>query len=406
MEDRIAFAAIAVVAIVGIVVGAIGISIINVPTEPVDIHYGGQYYPGEFLLQGHTEFWDTYGLKIQHTLFSSGTENNEALLSGKIDINCGSDTKTIALFNAAEEGGSIEPLIIGTIQRGNRYSTVIPVDSEDTWLDLTKAKGKKVGYRTGTGADTIMRRYFATDPDNSNLSFDDFDWQSMNVEDMPAALEANQIDAFTAWEPTPAIAVDQGIGKLLRSYGDVALVPVSMHTTKSFAYDNPALIVAFLAAHLDKMEMIQNQKSKAAEYAAAAASKFGSEVTSSAFEDLYERIDYSIDFNTSIIDDILDTADFLANTIDPPLISTIPTLEYDRRFIEAALDLQDDFPTASGINDELSFSCKANVIDLAIEVAADHGLISPNHWLFEHFLKSILQRFRDLLLDMIIIIEI
>ena len=34
---------------------------------------------------------------------------------------------------------------------------------------------------------------------------------------MPAALQAGQIDAFTAWEPTPAIAIDQGIGKILRS---------------------------------------------------------------------------------------------------------------------------------------------------------------------------------------------
>ncbi|MCD6445327.1 hypothetical protein J7L49_00880, partial [Candidatus Bathyarchaeota archaeon] len=64
--------------------------------ETVDIRYGGQYYPGEFLLLGKPDLWSKYNITVKHILFSSGAESNEALIAGKIDINCGADTKTIA----------------------------------------------------------------------------------------------------------------------------------------------------------------------------------------------------------------------------------------------------------------------------------------------------------------------
>ena len=245
MEQRTIIGAVIVGAIVVVAVGIVGLTMFAPPPrEPGQIRYGGQYYPGEFLLKGYPDFWDKYNLNVTHTLFPSGAENNEALLSGTVDVNCGSDTKTISLFNAAAEGGNIEPVIIGTLQRGDRYSTVIPADSTiESWTEL---KGERIGYRAGTGADTIMRRFFADDPDGLDLSFNDFDWQSMDVADMATALQGDQIAAFTAWEPTPAIAVDRGIGKLLRSYGDVALVPVSLHTTKSFAEENPDLPYSLL----------------------------------------------------------------------------------------------------------------------------------------------------------------
>ena len=122
--------------------------------ETVDIRYGGQYYPGEFLLLGMPELWEKYGIRVQHILFSSGAEGNEALISGKVDINCGADSKTIALFNAIPD----QALIIGTLQRGDRYATVVRADSNITsWYDLLKIIGKKVATRIGTGAEGVIR---------------------------------------------------------------------------------------------------------------------------------------------------------------------------------------------------------------------------------------------------------
>jgi len=300
------------------------------PTESIVLRYGGQYYPGEFLLKGYPELWEEFGLNVEHILFSSGAENNEALISGRIDINCGADSKTIALFNAMPG----EVIIIGTIQRGDRYATVVRADSNYTsWDDLI---GKRVATRFGTGAEGVLRKFYARTYSpklGRNYQWEDFEYVNLKVEDMIAALQAGQIEAFTAWEPTPAIAEAMGVGRILRTYGDIALVPVSIHTTKEFAYSHRDLIVRFLAAHLKKYELIKNDPHKAAELAAAAAKEMGIDVSPQAFEIVFRRINFSIDFDESVINAIYETAEFL---YDQGKIDKIPQLEYDKSFLEEA----------------------------------------------------------------------
>ena len=327
------------VAILAVVIIAVaGIAswwIITELTPKADIRYGGQYYPGEFLLAGNPDFWTKYDLDVEHTLFSSGAENNEALIAGKVDINCGADSKTIALFNAMPN----DVLIIGTVQRGNRYSTIVKVDSpHQSWDDLI---GEKVATRFGTGAEGVLRKFYDqtySDKLGRNYKWEDFDYVNLKIEDMIAALDAGQVEAFTAWEPTPAIAEAQGIGTVLRTYGDIALVPASIHTTKQFAYNNRDLIVGFLAAQLDKAEMIKNDPEGAAQIAVEAAAEKGTEVSAEAFETVFGRINFQIEFDQTIIDAIYDTAQFL---LDQGKIDKIPTLVYDLTFLEEAKALRE-----------------------------------------------------------------
>jgi len=302
-------------------------------SKHVDIRYGGQYYPGEFLLYGMPELWAKYNLTVEHILFSSGGEGNEALIAGKVDINCGADSKTIALFNAIPD----EALIIGTLQRGDRYATVVRADSNYTsWDDLI---GKKVATRFGTGAEGVLRRFFnqTYSPKlGRNYQWEDFEWVNLKIEEMIAMLEAGKIEAFTAWEPTPAIAEAQGVGKILRTYGDIALVPVSIHTTKKFAYEHRDLIVRFLAVHLEKAEMIKNNPDECAQIAAEAAKSMGIDVSPEAFKKVFQRINFQIEFNETIIDEIYKTAQFL---YEQGKIDKIPTLEWDTSFLDEAKQL-------------------------------------------------------------------
>jgi len=294
------------------------------------VEYGGQYYPGEFLLQGLPALWDTYDLSVEHILFSSGTENNLALISGNVDINVGSDSKTVALFAAVPE----EIVILATIQRGDRYSTIVPVDSTyETWYDLV---GETVGTRLGTGAEQVLLRYFDQLDD---LSWDDFNWVNIGVEDMSAALASGSIQAFTAWEPTPAIAESQGIGRVLRSYGDIALVPVSIHTTLEYAENHRQEIVRFLAAHLDKVALIESAPRLAAELAAQAASAQGSEVSPEAFLTIFLRVDFSLAFDETVLASIEDTAAFL---FEMDKIDFIPEFRWDGSFLEEAIQLREN----------------------------------------------------------------
>lgn len=337
---------IAIMAVVVVGVASVaGWWIIRESGPRVDIRYGGQHYPGEFLLYGKPDFWAKYGLSVEHTLFASGTESNEALVAGKIDINCGSDSKTIQLFNMIPD----EALIIGTVQRGDRYTTVVGLDSEgnklyNNWTEIYEATANardhgnpppKVATRFGTGAEGVLRKYF----NQTGYSWDDFEWQHIQqLEDMINALAEGDIVAFTAWAPTPAIAEAQGVGKAMMSYGDVALVPASIHTTKSFAYSHRDLIVKFLAAHMDKAEMILNNRTGAAQMAALGASEMAIDVPAEAFEMDFQRINFQIDFNYTIIEDIYATADFLYSI---GKIDEIPNLVFDTTFVEAAKQLRE-----------------------------------------------------------------
>jgi len=293
-----------------------------------DIRYGAQYYPGEFVLKGYPQLWKKYDLRVEHILFSSGAENNQALISGRCDINCGSDSKTVGLFSAIEN----RALIIGTLQRGDRYATVVNADAGyTTWHDL---KGKTVGTRLGTGAEQVLRRYFDT---KEGLAWEDFKWINMKLEDMIAALQGGSIEAFTVWAPTWAIAEAQGVGRILRTYGDISLVPVSLHTTVAFAEKHHGEIVRFLAAHLDKAALIQKNPQRAAQLAAKAAGAKGYNVSAGAFLGVFKRIDFSLDITQGTIDAINDTAQFLYHKRKVP---HIPQFKYDKSFLEEAKALQ------------------------------------------------------------------
>lgn len=303
---------------------------IGIANELDTITYGGQYYPEEFLLAGLPQIWDTYGIDVEHILFSSGTEGNLALIAGSVDINVGSDSKSVALFAAIPE----DAVIIATIQRGDRYSTIVPVNSTyETWYDLV---GKTVGTRLGTGAEQVLLRYFDMVED---LSWGDFNWVNIGVEDMTAALANGSIEAFTAWEPTPAIAESQGIGRVMRSYGDIALVPVCIHTTLEYAATHRDEIVRFLAAHLDKVALIESAPRLAAQLASEAASAQGSEASPEAFLTIFQRVDFALEFDAAALASLQDTAAFLyAND----KVDFIPEFQWDNSFLEEAIRLREN----------------------------------------------------------------
>lgn len=310
--------------ILAVMVLAVGLTACGGKQEEV-IRYGGQYYPEEFLLKGAPEIWSDNGISVDHILFSSGTENNQALISGEVDVNVGSDSKSVSLFGAIPD----QAVIIAAVQRGDRYSTIVRTDSSyQSWEDL---KGKTVGTRLGTGAEQVLLRYFEL---NEDLNWDDFNWVNLDVEEMVAALDNGSIEAFTAWEPTPAIAESQGVGRVLRSYGDIALVPVCLHTTLDYAAGHRQELVAFLKAHKEKVDLIESDPDRAAELAAAAASAQGIVVDAEAFKRVFERVDFSLEITPEVIASLEDTAQFL---YDQGKIDSIPEFRVDTSFLDEAL---------------------------------------------------------------------
>ncbi len=333
----------AIIALVLGIGGGIGIGFLIQPksSQTYDLRYGGQYYPGEFLLKGMPEFWTKYGLNVDHRIFASGGENNNAMIAGEVDINCGSDSKTVGLFSSIDNA-----LIIGTIQRGDRYSTIVTdTATYSSWFDLV---GETVALPFGTGAEQVVGRYFDTEP---TLDWDNFTWLDLPVTQLVSALDSGQIKAFTAWEHTPSVAVSQGVGEVMMSYGSYAMTPASLHTTTDFAYANPQKIIAFLAGHFEKYNMIMTNKTGAAKIASQAAATLSVNISAAAYELIFDKINFQIDFNETVIAAINNTASFLYSK---GKIDSIPELVWDTRFVEAAKELYENYGTPS-----TGFSAKA-----------------------------------------------
>lgn len=292
-----------------------------------EVKYGGQYYPEEFVMKGMVPApWAKYGLGVEQTLFSSGSEGNKALISGDVDINVGSDSKTVQLFSAIPD----DALIIATVQSGNRYSTIVRKDSPyKSWEDL---KGKRVATKFGTGAEMVLRKYYS----ENGMSWDDFDYVNMPIEDMISALKSGQIEAFTAWEPTPSVAEVDGVGKTLMSYGDVALTPVQIHTTKGYAKTHRKEIVEFLAGCIDASKLIKNSPKEAAKLAADAAAKEGVNLSPEAFERMFKKIDFSVKLNKGLVDEISKTGEFLKSQ---GKLDDVPKLAWDSSYLDEAKKL-------------------------------------------------------------------
>ena len=335
MKSRAIVAAVAVVIMVAIVVTAF-LLMEQKPeggapenqTSPeitnVTIRYGGQYYAGEFLLYGlGPQFWHKYGIYVSHYIFPSAGPANDALIAGSIDINCGADTRTVTLFTAMPD----QALIIGTVERGDRYSTVVSVNSTyQNWNDL---KGKKIGIKLGTGGECVLRKYF----EQQGIKWEDYQWLNMEVTDMVAYLQQGKIDAFHAWEFTPSIAEAKGVGRVIRTYGDIALTPACIHTTKKFVEENREAVVRFLAAQMEKADLIKNDPNEAARIAREAAAQIGVDVPVDAFKKSFQRVNYQIEFNQTIIDAVVETAEFLKSQ---KKIENIPKIVWDDTLLEDA----------------------------------------------------------------------
>ena len=289
------------------------------------LHYGGQVYAEELLIQG-LDVWSSYDLKVEHVLFTNPDDLVQAFLSGVVDIALLSDIQAARIF--AEMGD--RALIIAVSERGDRMSTLVRADSGiQSWADLS---GKKVALRSGSGVELAMKRYFALHP---QLDWDAVEWVNVAAEDMPAALASGAVDAICALEPIPAIAQAAGGMRVLLSYGDCCPSPMVLVTTRDFAAENPDKIAAFLRGQRDKLALIRSDPARAARIAAHAAKTYDLEIPASAFHIVFMRVDYSLEIDDAILASLRETASEL---LALGQIDTLPEFSFDASFLSAAGD--------------------------------------------------------------------
>jgi ABC-type nitrate/sulfonate/bicarbonate transport system substrate-binding protein len=289
------------------------------------LHYGGQLYADELLLQG-MDFWTAHGGGVEHVLYKNPDDLVTAFQSGVADVVLLSDIQAAQIFASMGD----EALIIGVTESGNRVSTIVRRDSDiESWADLA---GKKVALRSGSGAELALKHYFSLE---ESLDWDAIEWFNLPVEDMPAALADGSVDAITATEPIPAMAQAAGGMQVLQSYGDCCPAPLVLVTTRDFAKKNSRELVAFMQGQLDKVALIQSDPALAARTASAQAEVYGLQVAPAAYHIVFKRVNFDMRITEELLSALENTA---AELVDAGVLDQTPVFQADPQYLEAAMD--------------------------------------------------------------------
>ena len=289
------------------------------------LHYGGQLYADELLLQG-LDVWAAHGNQVEHVLYKNPDDLITAFQNGIADVALFSDIQAAQIFAAMGE----DALIIAVTESGNRVSTIVRADSEITsWADLS---GKKVALRSGSGAELALKRYFTL---NSNLDWDAIEWVNLPVEDMPAALAGGTVDAITATEPIPAMAQAAGGMRVLQSYGDYCPAPLVLVTTRNYARQNSQRLIAFLQGQLDKVALIQSDSALAARTASAQAAVYGLDVPAAAYHIVFKRINFDMTLDDKLLSALENTS---AEMVKAGVLEEKPVYQIDMQYLESAIE--------------------------------------------------------------------
>lgn len=289
------------------------------------LHYGGQLYADELLLQG-MDVWAAHGGEVEHVLYRDPNDLLVAFQSGVVDVALFSDIQAAQVFSQMGD----DALIIAVAESGNRASTIVRREDGLTgWADLI---GKKVALRSGSGAELALKRYFALD---GALDWDAVEWFNLPVEDMPDALRAGTVDAFTATEPIPALAQAQGGMQVLHSYGDLCPAPLVLVTTRAYAQHHNDQLVAFLQGQLDKAALIRSNSALAARTASAQAAVYGLEVPPAAYHIVFKRVDFNPGMNERLLAALNSTAEQL---VAAGALDEAPTFQVDNQYLQTAME--------------------------------------------------------------------
>ncbi len=133
------------------------------------------------------------GVKIRFYAFLNGDDVNHFLHRGDIDAGIGGDMPAIT---AAATLDIVIPILI---QQG--FTSIIAKHP----MLIRELRGRKIGYAFGTNAHYALLRSLSSD----GLSKEQVNLIPMEVNEMPEALQAGKIAAFSAWEPIPAITLNK-----------------------------------------------------------------------------------------------------------------------------------------------------------------------------------------------------
>lgn len=181
--------------------------------------------------------------------FTNPADQKTALLAGSLDV-CGT-TLAHAIFSASQG----QPVVI-VASLCNKASALV-VRKDGPLRQVADLRGMRIGYVPGTMHEILLREILI----RSGLA-PDLDVRLTRVDffDMGTALAGGAIDAFLSGEPLPALAVEQGYGRILSYpyFGDaIGTINAALLVRRDTITKKPQLVSEVVLAHARATEHLK-----------------------------------------------------------------------------------------------------------------------------------------------------
>lgn len=182
-----------------------------------------------------------HGLRIRFHAFLKGTDVNFFLRRGELEVGIGGDMPAL---NAAADSNV---LVATLIQQG--FCSIVA----NRHMMVSELRNKRIGYAFGSDAHHALMHALSS----AGLRETDVRMIPLDVNEMPDALAEGRIDAFSAWEPTPTIALTRFERAVVIHRNTTSGY---LYFSRSFADRHPEAVRQIVASQLRSMKWLRNQK--------------------------------------------------------------------------------------------------------------------------------------------------
>ncbi len=181
------------------------------------------------------------GFELRFHPFFKGADVNFFLKRGELDMGIGGDMPALAI------AAVYDVVIPALIQQG--FCSIVAKKN----MPLDQLRDKRIGYAYGSNAHYALLQALS----HVDLNETDVHLIPLDVNEMPEALDAGRIDAFSAWEPTPTIA--------LQKFKDQVVIHRSTSTgylyfSQSLVEKYPVIVHHIIAAEIRAIRWMQAKR--------------------------------------------------------------------------------------------------------------------------------------------------
>lgn len=227
------------------------------------VKYGGSAWLGHYpaYLAMTEGFLKEAGIEQDWQSFGTSSSRMSAVMSGGVDIACTGIVSALALMARGAKQFSVIAIpenfgrVEGLMVRGGVKS-------------IQELKGKKVGVTFASSAHLLVLDLIA----KAGLKPDEVTVLNVPAPELPAAMQAGQIDAAAAWTPQfDAIHKQPGVTVLaddtqfsLYQSNKVTPGPDVLVVRRAFAEKNPETVKAYLSAYFKATALLRDKPEQAA----------------------------------------------------------------------------------------------------------------------------------------------